>query len=548
MPRVLAYIFLLMQGIHWLKVNFVSGSAKGRYASGLDALQEHFEYIFRKGETTATAEQLNGFLDFAKEKIKKRKDSRIAVKLMLALPNDLQSFDTERRLSIAQSMIGNFVERALGISRQDMVFVLHNDAGNLHAHVVCKAQRKDGKPVKYAPHELKAMHRTWNEILQEWNVDVYRLQDYAEEKVNITLPYRSYHATGLKEVRKAIRSEAMQIREKQRQQVNEHIRLLHGAGNTFFVVAINPSKGSVIERKVRGGISDGLLGYLRHLNAQGYNIYISMNAYKEDAKDRKAENVKEEQAVIYFDIDGDKHGKDGLELLQEMMQRFKLPKPSLTVRTSAKNLQVIYKLRNAEDRAKLEKIMRVINKAMGFDATQDASRVFRLAGFKDKKRDKDFVSIMPEWSTKKEYSLEELLIGIAEYMAKHEAERKSREQEQRHKVVIPTPKTDAERPESRGYGELAKAFCKRLGIGFAPPQTDDESVIDWALAKRLAEHLSQYYAGQELVKEVEAMLTEFLQSSRPDKIARNRGYARLTAEKAVLETEQNKRHPQGPTL
>lgn len=91
-------------------------------------------------------------------------------------------------------------------------------------------------------------------------------------------------------------------------------------------MAINPRAGKVRqEKKYAGNVAGKMLSYLRSLNANGYNIYFSLNSFKKGSLQRTAENVEELTDKLYFDVDGDKLGKDGWEFWKEVMERYGLP-------------------------------------------------------------------------------------------------------------------------------------------------------------------------------------------------------------------------------
>ncbi|MEM0326683.1 MAG: hypothetical protein QW733_06615 [Desulfurococcaceae archaeon] len=304
-----------MQGIHWIKLTFISGSPKGKYANGLDALERHFKYIFRKGETTATENTILSFLEFAKGKILKKKNSRIAIKIILALPNDLKNLSPQDRLSIAHSMISAFVEKALHISRENMTFVIHNDKDNLHAHVVCKALRMDGKPVKYSPSELKKIHSIWDDILKELNVDVYRLKDIAGEDINITLPYRIYRKMNLKQKRIAIRQKFMQLRQQQYDLVSQQLSALN-LHNDFYLLLSDLEENST--QYYINELSPASLNELASLNAKNFNISIPASP-----------------SLISFPV-------YSIELLESLLSF--LPMPTLTLQIAPSEFLLVYLL------------------------------------------------------------------------------------------------------------------------------------------------------------------------------------------------------------
>ena len=132
------------------------------------------------------------------------------------------------------------------------------------------------------------------------------------------------------------------------------------------------------------------IGYLRKLNAEGFNIYASVNVLQPGAEGRKAEDFLPYQVAVYLDLDSKQ--KPAHELWKELWQEIqdgKLPPPSWIVKSSTGNYQVYWIFAEPVEQWKLEAIMRGLNERFGLDHAHDVARVFRLPGFRNKKPGKD---------------------------------------------------------------------------------------------------------------------------------------------------------------
>jgi hypothetical protein len=153
------------------------------------------------------------------------------------------------------------------------------------------------------------------------------------------------------------------------------------------VVLVNKQAHSVIQRLATAEkiAAQDFQAWLRHQNAQHYEIYVSMNALREDARGR----TKEDVAVIrhvYLDFD-----HDGTAAVQSLFRRRDLPVPSYVVSTSPGKWQVSWRVEGfAKDKA--EDLQRALAREMGADpAATDCARVLRLPGFYNHKYDRPYL-------------------------------------------------------------------------------------------------------------------------------------------------------------
>jgi hypothetical protein len=143
------------------------------------------------------------------------------------------------------------------------------------------------------------------------------------------------------------------------------------------VVLIHKRTGAVLQRLAaaeRIAASD-FQGWLRHKNAGQNELYISMNALREEARGR----TKADVGVIrhlYLDFD-----ERGTEAVERLLNRPDLPHPNYLLNSSPDKWQVVWKVDGfAKDQA--EDLQRGLARDTGADpAATDCSRVMRLPGF-----------------------------------------------------------------------------------------------------------------------------------------------------------------------
>src|SRR5229473_852924 len=153
------------------------------------------------------------------------------------------------------------------------------------------------------------------------------------------------------------------------------------------VVLVNKRPDSVIQRIATAEkiASPDFQAWLRYQNSQRYEIYVSMNALREDARGR----TKEDVAVIrhvYLDFDD-----NGTAAIQELFKRQDLPTPSHVLNTSPDKWQVTWRVEGfAKEEA--EHLQRALARRTGADpAATDCARVLRLPGFYNHKYDRPYL-------------------------------------------------------------------------------------------------------------------------------------------------------------
>ncbi len=119
--------------------------------------------------------------------------------------------------------------------------------------------------------------------------------------------------------------------------------------------------------------------YLRYENAQGADVYISMNVLKPDATGRTKADIGAIRH-LYLDLD-----QDGDARLKQVLASDLLPTPNYVLDTSPGKHQVIWRVAGFTVE-QAEQLLRSMAREFGGDPTAtDAARVLRLPGFNNKK-------------------------------------------------------------------------------------------------------------------------------------------------------------------
>ena len=157
----------------------------------------------------------------------------------------------------------------------------------------------------------------------------------------------------------------------------EYIRANFRPEDRLAVVMIHRRSG-VPTTRVSGAekiASDEYQAWLRHMNAQRHEIYISMNTLRPEARGRHKTDVDEIRHV-YLDFD-----TNGAEAVAAMRAREDMPVPNHVLTSSPGKFQVVWRVEGfRKDQA--EELMRGMTRALGADvAATDCTRVLRVPGF-----------------------------------------------------------------------------------------------------------------------------------------------------------------------
>jgi hypothetical protein len=162
-----------------------------------------------------------------------------------------------------------------------------------------------------------------------------------------------------------------------REIASDYIRRNFELSDRLAVVLVNRRTHSVMQRiaaaeKIAG---PDFQAWLRHKNANGYEVYISMNALSKNATGRTKVDV-ENIRHLYLDFDD-----DGTAAVERLLARRDLPKPNYVINTSPGKWQVVWKVQGF-GKEQAEGFQRDLSRQMGADpAATDCSRVLRLPGF-----------------------------------------------------------------------------------------------------------------------------------------------------------------------
>jgi hypothetical protein len=269
------------------------------------------------------------------------------------------------------------------------------------------------------------------------------------------------------------------------------------------VVLVNKPADSVIQRvaTAQNIAASDFQAWLRHQNAQRYEIYISMNTLKERARGRTKADIGSIRHV-YLDID-----ENGPESLQNIFQHQELPTPSFIVNTSANKWQVIWKVKDFE-KDEAEHLQRGLARETGADlAATDCARVLRLPGFYNHKYGQPYPVRMEPHSA--------LLGNIyrpADFPRYPEGTRDACQ------VPNQKPSFANAAPGHLSQSERDWAFAKRA---LARAESEETVIAAIASYRRYDKHNPQYYAEHTVRKAAESLRAEVPQgrgeNTEPDR-------------------------------
>lgn len=166
-----------------------------------------------------------------------------------------------------------------------------------------------------------------------------------------------------------------------RHSASRYVRENFEPSDRLAVVLLNKRSGEIAQRiayadKIAG---EPFQGWLRHMNAQRFEVYVSMNTLHADAHGRTKEDI-ESVRHIYLDFDGSS-GKPGTAAVEALMKRSDIPPVNYLINSSPDKWQAIWKV-SGFDKDQAETLQRGLARDTGADiAATDVSRVMRLPGF-----------------------------------------------------------------------------------------------------------------------------------------------------------------------
>lgn len=152
------------------------------------------------------------------------------------------------------------------------------------------------------------------------------------------------------------------------------------------VVVRNRETGETVQRITTAQqiASSEFQSWLRYKNAHGSDIYLSLNTLREHAHGRTKSDLKNIRH-LYLDLD-----EEGQRRLATIYQDAGVPHPNYVLHTSPEKYQVIWRVEGISQND-AEDLLRGLSRRYGGDpAATDATRVFRLPGFNNKKYEQNF--------------------------------------------------------------------------------------------------------------------------------------------------------------
>lgn len=213
--------------------------------------------------------------------------------------------------------------------------------------------------------------------------------------------------------------------------------------------------------------------WLRHLNARGWNVYVSVNATRPGCS-RTRESIAAVRHV-FLEVD-----VDGPDLLASLNTRPDLPPPSYVLHSSAGRLHVFWRARGF-DCSELELLQKRLARELQTDpAATSCSQTTRLPGFLNHKRGKP-------WPVFVEYLRPATLLGPGDFPDVREGSRKRQSPSRSPERVLGSTRNErtnrarrflsAVEPAVAGeHGDLHTfRVCCRAVRGF--DLTDDEAML-----------------------------------------------------------------------
>lgn len=149
-------------------------------------------------------------------------------------------------------------------------------------------------------------------------------------------------------------------------------------------IAVVLIKKPAVEQRIEPAekvVTDEYQAWLRHMNATGHEVYIGMATFRPGSSGRTKQDVAEIKHVFQdFDV-------NGAGALKSLLERRDIPKPNYIIESSPGRFQTIWKVEGFT-REKAEGLMIGMGRELGGDpAVHDVTRVMRLPGFFNHKRD-----------------------------------------------------------------------------------------------------------------------------------------------------------------
>ena len=261
----------------------------------------------------------------------------------------------------------------------------------------------------------------------------------------------------------------------------EYLQSTFQSSDRLAVVAINRTTNDIKQRittaeRIAG---DDFQRWLRFLNKEHYEIYVSMNTIREDAAGRKKSDIAQIRHV-YLDFDN-----DGTEAVRNMMERAGMPKPNHLIESSPGKWQTVWRVEGFQP-AEAEELMRGMVREFGADpAAVDSARVLRLPGFFNHKYEPSVFIRVQNLSTEIYASAQFPRFGIEETAAESSAARYRSELTRQRKAHAGLSQSE------RDWAYVKRALARG---------EDPEAIIQAVAAFRSDKPDPQYYARHTVTK------------------------------------------------
>jgi hypothetical protein len=266
---------------------------------------------------------------------------------------------------------------------------------------------------------------------------------------------------------------------------SEYVLALHAPQDQIAVLLRNRSRGQTLQRITSAETVAGpeFQKWLKQENRSGSDIFVGMNPLKEGATSRSKENIREIRH-LYLDLD-----EDAPASLTRVRASSEVPPPNFVLDTSPAKHQIVWNIEGA-NLEQAETLLRALASEFGGDmAATDATRVFRMPGFTNRKYVDDF-SIQAHHESDRVHSLRDFAVreGSAGFSRDYEGARSPRQLPAGHK----------------SQSEADWAFARRALARGDNPEEVIRRIADYRAADK---HNSVYYARLTVIKAQLSMLS-----------------------------------------
>ena len=171
-------------------IHFISDIA---YIKDVYHLKKHIKYVTRpnaKPLHTYWGDKMNVWMERAKTEKAKRYDATLAMKFVLALPNDRMNDKA------FYNKVGVFLSEFFRVPTEHIDLAIHRDnPENLHVHVLIYPRGEDGKKLRLKKNDLSNFHRAWDRFLE---AEGYKIVKDPEDQRLEHLGWKLYRDTEIR--------------------------------------------------------------------------------------------------------------------------------------------------------------------------------------------------------------------------------------------------------------------------------------------------------------------------------------------------------------